>query len=65
MTYRGIRNFLIQPNGIRLLRGVVCAAPGANTALLFVAGNGSATLSRFASSLDHPTLHPAQLQCLG
>ncbi|SDY03680.1 hypothetical protein [Nitrosomonas sp. Nm33] len=50
---------------VKPLRGVSYAAPGANAALLFVAGGGPAASSRLASHLDHHTLHPVQLRFLG
>ncbi|MDV6343520.1 hypothetical protein [Nitrosomonas sp. Is37] len=40
-------------------------APGANAALLFVAGGDPAALSRLASHLDHHTLYLVQPQLLG
>ncbi len=65
MTYRGIFGIFSFTRMVRLLRGVSYVAPGANAALLFVAGNGPAALSRLASHLDHAMLHPVQLRFLG
>ena len=43
----------------------IYVAPGANVALLFVAGGGLAASSRLALRLDHHTIHPVQLRFLG
>ena len=65
MTYRGILEIFSFTRMVKQLRAASYAAPGANAALLFVAGNGPAASSRLASYLDHPTLRPVQLRFLG
>ena len=65
MGYRGIFGIFSFTGTVRPLRGVSYVAPGANAALLFVAGSGPAASSRLASHLGQRTLHPVQLRLLG
>lgn len=65
MIYRGISEIFSFTRMVRPLRGASYVAPGANTALLFVAGGGPAASSRLASHLDQHTLYPVQLRFLG
>ncbi|WP_143032393.1 hypothetical protein [Nitrosomonas sp. Nm33] len=65
MTYRDIFEIFSFTRMMRPLRGASYIAPGANTALLFVAGSDPAASSRLASHLDHRTLRPIQRRFLG
>ncbi len=65
MIYRGIFEIFSFTKMVRPLRGASHVAPGANAALLFVAGGCPAASSRLASHLDQHTLHPVQLRFLG
>ncbi|MDV6344331.1 hypothetical protein [Nitrosomonas sp. Is37] len=65
MTYRGIFKIFSFIRMVRSLRGASYVAPGANAALLFVAGGGPAALSRLASHLDYHMFHSVQPRFLG
>ncbi|MDV6343431.1 hypothetical protein [Nitrosomonas sp. Is37] len=65
MTYRSIFEIFSFTRTVRPLRGASYIAPGANAALLFVAGGDPAASSRLASHLDHRTLHSVQRRFLG
>ncbi|MDV6345170.1 hypothetical protein [Nitrosomonas sp. Is37] len=65
MAHRGIFKIFSFTRMVRSLRGASYVTPGANAALLFVAGGGPAASSRLVSHLDHHTLHLVQLRFLG